>query len=97
MTPAKEETYRIACALGVPLNSWVTAHVNYRTVGLMPDKAAADFVDSCVGSFSAPEVKRDLLKVPYASLGEAVNFHAASVSIVTCISLIFVCLSNIMV
>ena len=30
MTPAKDETYRIARALGVPLNSWVIAHVDYR-------------------------------------------------------------------
>ena len=63
----------------------------------MSDKAAADFIDSCAGSFSTPEVESDLLKVSHASLAEAVNFHAASVSIVTCISLIFVCLSNIMV
>ena len=97
MTPAKEKTYQIAHTLGVPLNSRVIAHVDYRIVGLMPNKAATDFVDSCAGSFSALEVERDLLKVSHASLTEAVNFHAASVSIVTCISLIFVCLSNIMV
>ena len=92
MTLTKEETYRIARALGLPSNSGVIAHVDYRTVGLMPDKAATDFVDSCAGSFSALEVERDLLKVPHASLAEAVNFHATSMSIVTCISLIFVCL-----
>ena len=92
MTSAKEETYRIARALGAPLNSRVIAHVDYRTVGLMPNKAAADFVDSFVGSLSAHEVERDHLKVPYTSLGEVVSFHATSVSIVTCISLIFVCL-----
>ena len=66
-------------------------------VGLMSDKAAADFVDSCAGSFSAPEVERDLLKVPHASLAEAVNFHTMSMSISTCISLVFVCPSNIVV
>ena len=63
----------------------------------MPDKAATDFADSCAGSFSALKVERDLLMVPHASFAKAVNFHVASVSIVTYISLIFVCLSNMMV
>ena len=48
--------------------------------GLLLDKAAADFANACAGAFSAPEVERDLLKVPNSSLIEAVNFHAASVS-----------------
>ena len=40
----------------------------------------ASFADACAGSFSVPEVERDLLKVPNSSLIEAVNFHAVSVS-----------------
>ena len=49
-------------------------------VGLLPNQSVASFADACAGSFSAPEVERDLLKVPNLSLIEAVNFHATSVS-----------------
>ena len=63
MTSAKEETYRIARSLGASSNSRVVANVDYHTVGLLPNQSAASFIDACVGSFSAPEVERDLLKV----------------------------------
>jgi hypothetical protein len=88
MTPTKEETYNLARALGAPSSSRVIAHVDYRAIGLLPERAAADFADECGGSFSAPEVERDLLKVPHESLTEAVNFHAASVSALRTISFI---------
>lgn len=39
------------------------------------------FTDACAILFIAPEVERDLLKVPHSSLVEAVNFHVASISI----------------
>ena len=56
-------------------------------VGLLRNQITASFADACAGSFLAPEVERDLLKVPNSSLIEAVNFHAASVSggVFTCI------------
>ena len=80
MNSTKEETYRIARALGALSDSWVIANVDYHTISLLPDKTTTDFSNACVGSFSALEVERDLLKVPHSSLAEAVNFHAASVS-----------------
>ena len=80
MNFVKEETYRIARSLGATLNCWVVANVDYRTVGLLRTPSSTSFVDSCTGSFLAPEVERDLLKVSNSSLIEAVNFHAASVS-----------------
>jgi hypothetical protein len=80
MTTAKEETCKLARALGAPSNSRIIANVDYRAVGLLPEKAAVDFADRCTGSFSAPEVKRDLLTVPHGSLTEAVNFHASGVN-----------------
>jgi hypothetical protein len=83
MSSANEETYRIVRALGVPSSSRVIANVDYCTIGLLPNKAMTDFTDACVGSFSALEVERDLLKVPHSSLANAVNFHAASVSVGT--------------
>ena len=49
-------------------------------VGLLRNQITASFADACAGSFLAPEVERDLLKVPNLSLIEVVNFHAASVS-----------------
>ena len=63
MNSTKEETYRIAHSLGATSNSRVVANVDYRTVGLLPNQSAASFIDACIGSFSAPEVERDLLKV----------------------------------
>ena len=57
--------------------------MDHRIIGLLPSKAAVDFANACTGLFTAPEVERDLLKVPNSSLIEAVNFHAASVSTVT--------------
>jgi hypothetical protein len=80
MNSTKEETYRIARALGAPSDSRVIANVDYHTIGLLPDMAAVNFANACARSFSAPEVERDLLKVSYSSLAEAVNFHATSVS-----------------
>jgi hypothetical protein len=82
MSPAKEETYRIARSLGAASSSRVIANADLRTVGLLPDKAVADFADACAGSFVAPEVERDLLKVTDSSLAKAINFH--SVSVRTC-------------
>jgi hypothetical protein len=81
MNSAKEETYRIARSLGIASSSRVIVNVDYRAVGLLPNQVAAGFADACVGAFSAPEVERDLLKVPNSSLIKAVNFHDASVSI----------------
>ena len=80
MNFVKEETYQIARSLGSVLNSRVIANVDYHTIGLLPTPSMASFVDACAGSFSTPEVERDLLKVSNSSLIEAVNFHAASVS-----------------
>ena len=76
MTSTKDETYRIARSLGAASNSWVVANVDYRMVGLLPNQSVSSFTDACAGSFSAPKVERDLLKVPILSLIEAVNFHA---------------------
>ena len=61
-------------------------------VGLLRNQITASFADACAGSFLAPEVERDLLKVPNSSLIEAVNFHATSVSewVLTCISFVIV-------
>jgi hypothetical protein len=80
MNSAKEESYQIARSLGATSSSRVIANVDYCTIGLLPFPCGASFADACAGSFSAPEAERDLLKVPNASLIEAVNFHAASVS-----------------
>ena len=80
MNSTKQETYRIARSLGAASNSQVIASVDHHTIGLLPNQSAASFADACVGSFLAPEVERDLLKVPNLSLIEVVNFHAASVS-----------------
>lgn len=80
MSTAKEETYRIAHSLGAASSSRVVVNVDHCTIGLLPSKIVADFADACVGSFTAPEVERDLLKVLDSSLVEAVNFHAISVS-----------------
>ena len=80
MNSTKQETYRIARSLGAASNSRVVTNMDYRTVGLLPNPSAASFIFACAGSFSAPKVERDLLKVPNLSLIEAVNFHAASVS-----------------
>ena len=80
MNSAKEETYRIARSLVATSNSQVIANMDHRAVGLLPNQSAASFVNACAGSFSAPDVEMDLLKVPNSSLIEAVNFHAASVS-----------------
>ena len=80
MNSMKEETYRIAHSLGVASTLWVIAKVDYRVIGLLLSLSGASFADACAGSFLAPEVERDLLKVPNSSLIEAVNFHAASVS-----------------
>jgi hypothetical protein len=74
MTTAKEETYKLARALGAPSNSQIIANVDYRAVGLLPKKVAVHFLDRCAGSFLAPEVERDLLTVPHGSLAKAVNF-----------------------
>ena len=61
--------------------------MDHRTVGRLPNQIASSFTNACTGSFLAPEVERDLFKVPNSSLIEAVNFHAASVSgrVFTCI------------
>ena len=80
MSSAKEESYRIARSLGAASSSRVIANVDYRVVGLLPGQSGDSFADACARSFSAPELERDLLKVPNMSLIEAVNFHAASVS-----------------
>lgn len=69
------------------------AHVDYQAVGLLPKKATVDFADECASSFSAPEVERDLLKVPHESLAEAMNFHAASVGVLY--TILFIVLSYI--
>jgi hypothetical protein len=80
MNSVKEETYRISHSLGAASNSWVIANVDHHTVGLLLNQSAASFANACAGLFLAPEVERDLLKVPNLSLIEAVNFHAASVN-----------------
>ena len=91
MTSAKEETYRIASALGAVSNSRVITNVDHRTIGLLPGKATVGFADACAGSVTALEMERDLLKVPNSSLVEAVNFHAASVSTRTFSLICFSC------
>ena len=92
MSSVKEETYRIARCLGATSNSWVITKVDYRMVSLLSTPSAASFADACAGSFSVPEVERDLFKVPNSSLIEAVNFHATSVSewVLTCIHFVVV-------
>jgi hypothetical protein len=80
MTSVKEKTYRIARALEDVSNSRVITNVDHQTIGLLPGEAMIAFIDACAGSFVAPEVERDLLKVPSSSLVEAINFHATSVS-----------------
>jgi hypothetical protein len=72
----------IARSLGAASSSRVITNVDYHTVGLLPVPGGANYTDACAGSFSAPEVERDLLKVPNTSLIEEVNFHAASVSFI---------------
>ena len=80
MNSTNEETYRIARSLGAASSSWVIGNVDYRTIGLLPNLGEASFTDACIGLFLAPELERDLLKVPNSSLIDVVNFHAASVS-----------------
>ena len=65
----------------------MVANIDYRTVGLLPNPSVTNFANARAGSFLAPKVERDLLKVPNSSLIEVVNFHAASVSewVLTCI------------
>jgi hypothetical protein len=70
MNSTNEETYRIARSLGATSNSQVIANMDHHTVGLLPNQIAASFADTCDGSFSAPKVERDLLKVPNSSLIE---------------------------
>ena len=73
--------------MGIPLGRLPTIFRRHRMIGLLPNQGVASFVDACVGSFSALELERDLLKVPNSSLIDAVNFHAASVS-----SYVFICI-----
>jgi len=87
MNSTKEETYRIARSLGAVSSSRVIANVDCRTIGLLPNQSAASFAITCAGSFLAPELERDLLKVPNLSIVDAVNFHAASVS-----GYVFICI-----
>lgn len=96
MSSTKEETYQIARSLGAASSSRVIANMDHRTVGILPDKVMADFADACVGSFTTPEVERDLLMVPNSSLIEVVNFHALSVSdhAFSCIGFLIVFLSD---
>ena len=96
MNPAKEETYHIACSLGAASNSRVIANVDHHTVGLLLGKIVADFTNAYLGSFTAPEVERDLLRVPNLSLVEAGNFHSLNVSdhAFSCICLVVIFLSN---
>lgn len=81
MGSAKEETYRIARSLGIGSWSRLVGNEDYRAVGLLPSQEAVAFADSCSESFAAPELERDILKVPDTTLMEAANYHAISVSI----------------
>ena len=56
-----KESYRIARSLGAASTSRVIANVDYRTIGLLPSLSEASFANAFASSFSAPEVKRDLL------------------------------------
>jgi hypothetical protein len=81
MNSGKKGTYQIARSLGSTSSFGVIANVDYHMIGLLPNPGAASFADTCAGSFMAPELERDLLKVPNLSLIDAVNFHVASVSV----------------
>ena len=91
MDLAKEETYRIACSLGV--NSWshLVGSVNYREIRMMPSREAAEFADFCSESFSNPELERDILKEPDTALMEASNYHVVSVSSTWILPFTFLC------
>ena len=81
MSYAKEETYRIGHSLGAASRSRVIVNIDHYTIGLLPDRVTTDLADASTGSFTTPEVERELLKVSDSSLAEAVCFHAVSVSV----------------
>lgn len=78
---AKEESYRLARALGVPSDADLACGFNFRDLGLLPPEGAAGakFSEYCA-RFRFPKVERDLLKVDDAKLVEASEYHMISVS-----------------
>jgi len=91
MDLAKEETYRIACSLGVNSRSHLAGSVNYCDIGMMPSREAAEFADFCGESFSNPELERDILKEPDTALMEASNYHVVSMSSTWILPFTFLC------
>lgn len=78
MSPAREESYRIARALGVDSDTRLVSKVNFRQVGLLPSPEGLRFTEECSRSFAAPEVERDLVKEGDADLLAAIDHHAIS-------------------
>ena len=77
----KEESYHLACSLGVPLDTDMACGFNFHEIGLLPTSSAATakFLECC-SCFHAPKVERDLLDVEDAKLVEANDYHLISIS-----------------
>ena len=58
----KEESYHLACSLGVLSDADMVCRFNFCEIGLLPsDSTTATKFSKCCSRFSALEVKRDLL------------------------------------
>lgn len=80
MSPGREKSYHLACALGAESSARVVSQVNYREAGVISDAVGFQFTEACSGAYIAPEVERDLLKEVGDTLLGAIDCHAVWVS-----------------
>lgn len=85
---AKEESYRLAHALGVSSDADRACGFNFCDVGLLsPDNAASSKFTKYCSRFRVPEVERDLLAVEDTKLVEASEYLMISLSHYSLVSL----------
>lgn len=77
----KEESYRLARALGVSSDADLACDFNFCDIGLLPpDRAKSEKFSKYCFHFHIPKVQRDLLEVEDAKLAEASEYHTISLS-----------------
>lgn len=80
VSPTREESYRIAHALGVDSDARLVSKEDFQQLWLLPSSGAPRFTEECSRSFAVPEVERDLMKEGDTNLLAAIDFHAIGVS-----------------